>query len=811
MIHIRNSKPDSIFLLEHEGIPNGLLTNFNETIINGSLCVDTVNNQIYQLRTNIWIKIGSSLPIILNNDPTNYNYIPDYIGQLAINSITSEVYVANGTNSWVAITDGTNKTSNVVNPTPIIKSHAELKHLKDANALVPNQKYKMYFLTVHKIPHTGVLNIDSPFFVPIPENLILTANSTNSFYEEVKSELYTSDKILFDFDNIVCEDGTSSRIGLITYREDKSRNVSTHYDWRNVLYRRWSIDKQKYYAYSGSFPTKENQIGYYSNNEESGVWQLLFDYNLYSLISRRAVSGMILNESFVPASGLNYNVNKTVWKPVVNIRGINVYAESTSGQYMNRIGFSDTPTFLTLNLAGGVDSIATFKSSITSFNRKTFQFTYSNSGAYNQAKGFYQNTFLNDSAFRNINIGKTIQNNGFNNITYAAYSMTQVKSINISDECYDMSIFNSPNLTLGKNSHDLNIYFSASVTGENGVSNTNVFRSPNTILKKDSNNNISMYSVSGNIIMDGKYNCLAHSNNFELEYNTANNVVLYSFFSKVYSYCTDNKFMRLTSSTIQDNCKNNTLVSQSYQQYNKITMESGVTNCYWNASMDNVKMGANSDNVDIGNNITYGAPTSLVNVEFPQRTVSSKSIMDRYQGTAFGVDYLYDFVGLFKDVIIGNALEFTSSTVENGSGLGLASSKGYVSPFGYSYPTQFYEKLNIPSTDLVENTIKFTEASTTGYLLYDKKVFIQEIYLMDYISDVTLFYKEEGSSTFTQLGNAFYTNGDLTKLTNFNNLIRTGTFSDGKWVLKIVAGSSNFPISGDTESGVFIKYYKYKN
>jgi hypothetical protein len=63
MIHIRNSKPDSIFLLEHEGIPTTLLTDFNETIIDGSLCIDITNQDIYQLKNGIWTLIGgNSIP-----------------------------------------------------------------------------------------------------------------------------------------------------------------------------------------------------------------------------------------------------------------------------------------------------------------------------------------------------------------------------------------------------------------------------------------------------------------------------------------------------------------------------------------------------------------------------------------------------------------------------------------------------------------------------------------------------------------------------------------------------------------------------
>ncbi|MFM2393873.1 MAG: hypothetical protein RLZZ546_1855, partial [Bacteroidota bacterium] len=59
MKHIKNSIKGSIYLLEHAGVPVALSTDFSETIKNGSLCVDTTNQDLYILRNSVWVKMGA--------------------------------------------------------------------------------------------------------------------------------------------------------------------------------------------------------------------------------------------------------------------------------------------------------------------------------------------------------------------------------------------------------------------------------------------------------------------------------------------------------------------------------------------------------------------------------------------------------------------------------------------------------------------------------------------------------------------------------------------------------------------------------
>lgn len=59
MKHIRSSVK-GVFLLENNGVPVGGLTDFSEPILNGSLCVDTLNGDVYIYKNLSWQFISAS-------------------------------------------------------------------------------------------------------------------------------------------------------------------------------------------------------------------------------------------------------------------------------------------------------------------------------------------------------------------------------------------------------------------------------------------------------------------------------------------------------------------------------------------------------------------------------------------------------------------------------------------------------------------------------------------------------------------------------------------------------------------------------
>ncbi len=62
MQHVRSSIK-GVFILQHEGVPTSTTTDFDETIIEGSLCVDNLNGNLYILKNSIWIKVGSDIAV----------------------------------------------------------------------------------------------------------------------------------------------------------------------------------------------------------------------------------------------------------------------------------------------------------------------------------------------------------------------------------------------------------------------------------------------------------------------------------------------------------------------------------------------------------------------------------------------------------------------------------------------------------------------------------------------------------------------------------------------------------------------------
>jgi hypothetical protein len=57
MLHIRSSVK-GVFLLENEGVPVSLTTDFGENIKQGSLCVDTISNDLYILKGTNWTLVS---------------------------------------------------------------------------------------------------------------------------------------------------------------------------------------------------------------------------------------------------------------------------------------------------------------------------------------------------------------------------------------------------------------------------------------------------------------------------------------------------------------------------------------------------------------------------------------------------------------------------------------------------------------------------------------------------------------------------------------------------------------------------------
>jgi len=122
-------------------------------------------------------------------------------------------------------------------------TYDELKTLYDNNALVPNAIYKFTFTTVH------YMFPDREIHVGNEETLLVLAISNSVLHYQAFSVECPTDIIHYSINSLDLADASfhSTNIivpgfkGQIYYRKDIVNNNSTHYDFRNVKFRRWKL------------------------------------------------------------------------------------------------------------------------------------------------------------------------------------------------------------------------------------------------------------------------------------------------------------------------------------------------------------------------------------------------------------------------------------------------------------------------------------------------------------------------------------------------------------------------------------------
>lgn len=142
---------------------------------------------------------------------------------------------------------------NVSNNAGFVVTHAELVGLISSSSLLQGRKYLISdFRTTHYILFgEGELFQDTDSIITGDvEPIIVTAASVNTLHAEAISTIYPQDIIHYsinesDFtDDLSFYNASTSAIiggfrGAIVYREDTVKKLSTHYDFRNVMLRRW--------------------------------------------------------------------------------------------------------------------------------------------------------------------------------------------------------------------------------------------------------------------------------------------------------------------------------------------------------------------------------------------------------------------------------------------------------------------------------------------------------------------------------------------------------------------------------------------
>jgi hypothetical protein len=125
----------------------------------------------------------------------------------------------------------------------VITDYADLINLIGSETLDPGSIYQFEYQCIHEMPHTTVLNIDSPNYVTTTETFYAEALSSSTLSPIVVSKAYPQDLILIDFLNDTAEDGAATaRTGKVMYRRDQDTGNETAYDFRGVYFRKYAID-----------------------------------------------------------------------------------------------------------------------------------------------------------------------------------------------------------------------------------------------------------------------------------------------------------------------------------------------------------------------------------------------------------------------------------------------------------------------------------------------------------------------------------------------------------------------------------------
>ena len=154
------------------------------------------------------------------------------------------INLENGYSSTINIPGGSGGGGGLLDTT-----YSDLVTTISSNELVPGTFYRITdFNTRHYILDGQVTDSSGDTITGTVESLIVLATSENTISTEAYSEQFPTDMIRYDWNpaNWLTDTGfsvggtiISGFKGVITYRHDTINNVSAHYDWRNVKFRRW--------------------------------------------------------------------------------------------------------------------------------------------------------------------------------------------------------------------------------------------------------------------------------------------------------------------------------------------------------------------------------------------------------------------------------------------------------------------------------------------------------------------------------------------------------------------------------------------
>jgi hypothetical protein len=151
-----------------------------------------------------------------------------------------------------------------------VVSYSQLQNLVNTNALQATSYYLISdFRTTFKVLGTGTLtDLQGPV-----EPILVMATSLSTLSPIAYSPSRPNDILHYSLNDVtqLAPNDLSISKGVITYREDTSKDLSAYYDWRAVTFRRWeSSPGSLFYAWPVPYPGTGGYYDFYTFTDPNG-------------------------------------------------------------------------------------------------------------------------------------------------------------------------------------------------------------------------------------------------------------------------------------------------------------------------------------------------------------------------------------------------------------------------------------------------------------------------------------------------------------------------------------------------------------
>ena len=569
-------------------------------------------------------------------------------------------------------------------------TYTELKTLQSLSKLVPGRKYGITdYKTKHIIPNTNEV------FTGPTEVLIVEAETPIMIGKYASSESYPQDDLRYDFESDYVENWSEHRTGKITYRKDTEKNMSTYYDFRQVVFKRWRLSSNKTYNAGTTYSRndfilnggklyrsfQDDNVGHALNDAE---WWLEFENNMLMWTSNVGslgnFAGLNTGDMALTIAG-NYNTfvdythssNINLTKSDLPYNNIVFNDDATSSILINSKNCHFGSKFLnngTIYEMENTSSKNIFNSAFApEFNNNLLgNIYYSKFGSNFQENHLYN---INSTTFGNScnnNVIKSMQQNtlGLFRGNRATYSMVG----NYSNGAVDNNFFinNVHGNIIGTSFQNNTLYDCSYNKFDNFIHNNNLAKFSHNVVGTSFDNNIASgrtWGKENNVISAGfARNNITHAFTYNtFQYWTTDNTFARTESNLFKFECADNTFTGQIQNNEFGKIRNNTIGSMGYNIMNSVIENNVIGNTFNNNNLPREFRNNTIGNNFVSNHLKQDFFSNTVGDNFKNNSgthdITTCTMLDNFQNNniktrLFGKDftpatYVYDSYS--KDII----------------------------------------------------------------------------------------------------------------------------------------------------------------